>query len=261
LRKKFSVGRLDNGSQAMTLRLLAASLGIAAVLGCTGAGAGASRAQDVVNDKEKPSTAEQPGTAREGGDASNASKVDTPKKGQTIERATFGGGCFWCMEAVFERIAGVKDVVSGYAGGSVAYPSYEMVHSGATGHAEVVQIAYDPAEVSYEKLLKLFWSAHDPTTLNSQGDDFGTQYRSVIFFHTEAQRKAAVASYHDLTTRRVYRSPIVTQLAPLTNFYPAEPEHQNYYRNNRGNYYTSVYIEPKLKKLHLTTPPAKKRAR
>ena len=233
----------------MTFRLLAASFGIAAVLSFTGT----PKAREQDDTKDKPAPTEQPGSTRDAADA--------PKKGQTSEKATFGGGCFWCMEAVYERIPGVTNVVSGYAGGNVAYPSYEMVHSGLTGHAEVIQVTFDPAEVSYDKLLRAFWASHDPTTLNAQGDDFGTQYRSAIFYHNEAQRKAALASYHDLTARRVFRSPIVTQLAPLATFYPAEAEHQNYYRNNRGSYYSQVHIAPKLQKLHLNPPAAKKRAR
>ncbi|MFO0953599.1 MAG: peptide-methionine (S)-S-oxide reductase MsrA [Isosphaeraceae bacterium] len=240
----------------MTLRLLAASFATAAVLGLTTA------AHAQTAEKEKPAApGEAPvATAEPGADAASTEKADaSKKKGPSVERATFGGGCFWCMEAVFERIKGVKDVVSGYAGGTVPNPTYEMVHSGLTGHAEVIQIVFDPKELPYEKLLNVFWSAHDPTTLNAQGDDFGPQYRSVIFYHSEAQRKAALASYEDLTRRRVFRSPIVTQLVPINNFYPAEPEHQNYYRNNRGSYYSQFYIDSKLKKLHLNAPTSKKK--
>src|SRR5262249_22068658 len=124
------------------------------------------------------------------------------------ELATFGGGCFWCLEAVFERIPGVKNVVSGYAGGNTPNPSYDMVCTGLTGHAEVVQIEYDPAKVSYDDLLKVFWKCHDPTTLNAQGPDYGTQYRSIILYHDEDQKKAAQKSYEKLTAARVYRDPI-----------------------------------------------------
>ncbi|HEV3163566.1 MAG TPA: peptide-methionine (S)-S-oxide reductase MsrA [Isosphaeraceae bacterium] len=183
-------------------------------------------------------------------DSSNAktSKADASKK-KKLEKATFGGGCFWCMEAVFERIPGVKTVISGYAGGNVPNPTYEMVHSGLTGHAEVIQIEYDPDTVSYEKLLKVFWAAHDPTSLNAQGDDFGPQYRSVIFYHNEDQQKAAQKSAQDLKARRVYRSPIVTDLVPMKEFYPAELYHQNYYRNNRYSDYSLMHIAPKLKRV------------
>ncbi len=177
-------------------------------------------------------------------------KDKTPAKGQT-ELATFGGGCFWCSEAVFERIPGVKSVVSGFAGGTVPNPSYQDVCTGLTGHAEVVQIEFDPSVVSYDKLLSVFWKAHDPTTLNQQGDDFGTQYRSIILYNSEAQRLAAKKSYEDLKARHVYRNPIVTELVPLKAFYPAEAYHQNYYRNHRGDTYSDIYIVPKLRKLKL----------
>jgi len=189
---------------------------------------------------------------------------DEPKaavKKNKVETATFGGGCFWSMETIFERIPGVKTAVSGFAGGSVPNPSYAMVCTGQTGHAEVVRVEYDPKVVTYEKLLKVFWAAHDPTTVNSQGDDFGPQYRSVIFYESEAQKEAALKSYRDLTARRVFRSPIVTELYPLTAFYPAEAYHQDYYRHHRGNDYCTVYIEPKLKKLKLTGKVAKKSSR
>jgi peptide-methionine (S)-S-oxide reductase len=145
------------------------------------------------------------------------------------ELATFGGGCFWHVEADFERLKGVTSAVSGYAGGTIRNPNYEMVHEGYTGHAEVVMVQYDPEMISYEELLKVFWTIHDPTQLNRQGPDVGTQYRSIILFHNEAQRKAALDSYHKLVEARVFRSPIVTQLAPLKTFYRAEDEHQDYY--------------------------------
>lgn len=166
-----------------------------------------------------------------------------------LARATFGGGCFWCSEAVFERLKGVKSVVSGYAGGRVPNPTYEMVGSGLTGHAEVVQIEYDPDVVSYETLLKVFWATHDPTTLNRQGPDFGTQYRSIILYHDEDQKAAARKMFETLTASGTYRSPIVTELVPFEAFYPAERYHQNYYRTHRGAQYSEVYITPKIKKL------------
>ena len=149
-------------------------------------------------------------------------------KGKT-EKATFGGGCFWHVEAEFEWLPGVKSAVSGYSGGTVANPSYEEVHEGVTGHAEVVQVEYDPAVISYEQLLKVFWSGHDPTQLNRQGPDEGTQYRSVIFYHSPEQREAALKSYRQLTAARVFRGPIVTQLLPMKAFFRAEDYHQNYY--------------------------------
>ena len=145
------------------------------------------------------------------------------------EQATFGAGCFWHVEAVFERLKGVNSAVSGYAGGDVPYPSYEMVHEGTTGHAEVVMVDYDPEVISFEDLLKVFWKNHDPTSINRQGEDVGPQYRSVIFYHNDDQRKAALKSYKALTQARVFRSPIVTQLVPMRAFYRAEDYHQNYY--------------------------------
>lgn len=146
-----------------------------------------------------------------------------------LEKATFGAGCFWHVEAKFEWLPGVKSAVSGYCGGNVANPSYDLVHLGETGHAEVVQVEYDPSVISYEQLLKVFWHGHDPTQWNRQGPDVGTQYRSVIFYHNEAQRKAALKSYKELTASGRYRAPIVTQLMPMKKFYRAEDYHQNYY--------------------------------
>ncbi len=162
------------------------------------------------------------------GDKKTASPSDSIKKPKT-EQATFGAGCFWHVEAVFERLKGVNWAVSGYAGGAIPYPSYEMVHEGTTGHAEVVMVDFDPEVISYEDLLKVFWKNHDPTSINRQGEDEGPQYRSVIFYHNEAQRLAALKSYHALTEKRAYRSPIVTQLVPMRAFYKAEEYHQNYY--------------------------------
>ncbi len=171
--------------------------------------------------------------AKPGGRLEN-DPAKTPTTKAKLEKATFGSGCFWCGEAVFERIPGVKSVVSGYAGGNVPNPTYEMVSTGETGHAEVFQIAFDPAVVSYDKLLKVFWASHDPTTPNQQGPDFGTQYRSVIFYHNEAQKLAAQKSYQELTAKGVFFGPIVTQLVPMTAFYPAEAYHQDYYRRHKG---------------------------
>ena len=163
------------------------------------------------------------------GDKKSASPSDALKKKPKNEQATFGAGCFWHVEAVFERLKGVNSAVSGYAGGGIPYPTYEMVHEGTTGHAEVVMVDFDPEVISYEDLLKVFWKNHDPTSINRQGEDEGPQYRSVIFHHNEAQRLAALKSYHALTEKRVYRSPIVTQLVPMRAFYEAEAYHQNYY--------------------------------
>jgi peptide-methionine (S)-S-oxide reductase len=220
----------------MTLRFLAVFLGIAVVVGFMG----------VVSAQEK-SGSDPP--QHKGDSAPDAGKTGAPKS--TTERATFGGGCFWCLEAVFERIPGVKSVVSGYAGGQVPHPSYEMVCTGLTGHAEVVQIEYDPTVVSFEKLLEVFWKCHDPTTLNRQGPDFGTQYRSIILYHNDDQKRAAQKSYQELTNAGVFADPIVTQLVPLTKFYPAERYHQDYYRKHRNAEYCQMVIAPKLRKLKL----------
>jgi peptide-methionine (S)-S-oxide reductase len=169
-----------------------------------------------------------------------------------IETATLGGGCFWCVEAVYKRIEGVRNAVSGYAGGTTAKPTYEEVCSGSTGHAEVVQIDYDPAVISYEKILELFWIAHDPTTLNRQGADVGTQYRSIILYHDEAQKQIAESSRSALASSGKYRDPIVTEIVPLRQFYPAEDYHQAYFARNPNAGYCSYVIAPKLKKLGLT---------
>jgi peptide-methionine (S)-S-oxide reductase len=163
--------------------------------------------------------------AKGGGKAGDSLGTAAPR----LERATFGAGCFWHVEAEFEWLRGVKSAVSGYAGGEVANPSYEMVHEGDTGHIEVVQVEYDPSIITYEQLLKVFWHGHDPTQWNRQGPDYGTQYRSAIFYHNEDQRKAALKSYRELTAARAYRAPIVTLLLPMRAFYRAEEYHQNYY--------------------------------
>jgi peptide-methionine (S)-S-oxide reductase len=163
-------------------------------------------------------------------------------------RVTFGGGCFWCIEAVFQRINGVTGVSSGYAGGAVENPTYKQVCAGDTGHAEVVQIEFDPARVTLSKLLELFWAAHDPTTLNRQGADRGTQYRSVIFYENEDQKRAAEKSKTE--AQKDFTDPIVTEISPLKVYYKAEEYHQNYYNLNASkNGYCAMVISPKLQKL------------
>lgn len=171
---------------------------------------------------------------------------DKPSK-PPRELATFGGGCFWCTEAYFETLTGVDGAVSGYAGGNTPNPTYEAVCSGTTGHAEVIQVTYDPAVISYEKLLEFFWKAHNPTTLNQQGADIGTQYRSIILYHNDAQKVAAEKAIKEAQTH--FRDPIVTQVVPLTKFYPAENYHQDYFRLNPDKGYCKVVIAPKLEKL------------
>lgn len=164
-----------------------------------------------------------------------------------LEKATLGGGCFWCIEAVYETMEGVKDVVSGYAGGTVANPSYKQVCTGSTGHAEVVQIEYDPTVVTYGKILDHFWEAHDPTTMNRQGADVGTQYRSIILYHDEKQKEIAEKSRE--AAAKKFSTPVVTEIKPLTAFYKAEVDHQDYYANNPYAPYCMFVISPKLKKL------------
>ncbi|MBS1680143.1 MAG: peptide-methionine (S)-S-oxide reductase MsrA [Bacteroidetes bacterium] len=165
-----------------------------------------------------------------------------------LKTATFGAGCFWCTEAVFLNVNGVTKVVSGYSGGKVKKPTYKEVCTGLTGHAEVTQITYDPKVVSFEDLLEIFWNTHDPTTLNRQGADEGTQYRSVIFYADEEQHKIAEQYKAQLEASHVYKSPVVTEISPLTNFYPAEDYHQNYYALNPNQGYCQYVIRPKVEK-------------
>ena len=162
--------------------------------------------------------------------------------------ATFGAGCFWCTEAVFGALEGVISAVSGYAGGGKDQPTYEEVSGGATGHAEAVQIAYDPDKVSYADLLEVFWATHDPTTMNRQGADIGAQYRSVIFYHDEDQRSMAEQSKQQLTASGEFKSPIVTEIVPFEKFFPAEARHQEYYQMNKDAPYCRLVITPKFQK-------------
>ena len=163
--------------------------------------------------------------------------------------ATFGAGCFWCTEAVFQRLKGVHSVVSGYSGGSVQNPTYRQISTGTTGHAESIQVTYDPAVVSYEELLEVFWQTHDPTTQDRQGNDFGPQYRSVIFYNSDAQKQLAEEYKKKLGDSGAFDGPIVTQIVPFTEFFRAEEYHQNYYNANSQQPYCRVVIGPKLAKL------------
>jgi len=172
---------------------------------------------------------------------------ETPAAGPGL--ATFGSGCFWCTEAVFQQLKGVQKVVSGYSGGSVKNPTYEQVCGGRTGHAEVIQITYDPAVISYPELLEVFWRSHDPTTPDRQGVDTGPQYRSAIFTHTERQQQLAELYKKKINAAQVFSKPVVTEIAPFTEFYPAEMYHQNYYASNRRDSYCSTMIRPKVDKL------------
>jgi len=165
------------------------------------------------------------------------------------EVATLAGGCFWCTEAIFKRLRGVTKVTPGYAGGKTENPTYEQVCSGDTGHAEAIQIEFDPEQIGFETLLDVFWHTHDPTTLNRQGNDVGTQYRSVIFCHSDEQKKAAEKSKKELEKEGYYQDPIVTEIIPFTNFYEAEDYHQNYFENNKNKLYCSIVIAPKIRKI------------
>ena len=166
-----------------------------------------------------------------------------------METATLAGGCFWCLEAVFLRLRGVHRAESGYAGGHVDNPTYRAVCTGSTGHAEVVQVDYDPQEISFSELLEVFFAIHDPTTLNRQGADVGTQYRSAIFYHDDVQKQAAERTIADLNAQDIWDNPIVTEVVPLTKFYPAEDYHREYYDRNPEQGYCQVVISPKVAKL------------
>ncbi len=169
----------------------------------------------------------------------NAAKFDT---------ATFANGCFWCTEAIFQQLKGVESVKSGYTGGHLKNPTYEQVCSGTTGHAECLQIVYDPKVISFDELLEVFWSTHDPTTLNRQGNDVGTQYRSGIFYHNEEQRKKAEKYKAELNQSGAFNAPIVTEITPFTRFWPAEDYHDNYYQRNQSAPYCYFVIKPKMDK-------------
>lgn len=183
-----------------------------------------------------------------------AASVTTSEKTKTmsdqgLQTATFGAGCYWCTEAVFQRLEGVEGVVSGFMGGEVENPTYKAVCSGQTGHAEVIQFQYDPAKVDFETLLEVFWKTHDPTTLNRQGNDVGTQYRSVVFWHTDEQRELAEKYKKKLDEAKIFADPIVTEISAASKFYAAEDYHQNYYNDNPYQGYCSFIITPKIQKL------------
>jgi peptide-methionine (S)-S-oxide reductase len=166
----------------------------------------------------------------------------------TIDTATFGTGCFWCTEAIFQQLEGVQKVTSGYSGGEVPNPTYKQVCTGTTGHAEVIQVEYDPNKITYDELLEAFWKAHDPTTLNRQGNDVGTQYRSVVFYHNAEQKEKAEKYKVELDASGAFDKPIVTEIAPFSVFYPAENYHQDYYNANGAQPYCYFVIRPKLEK-------------
>ena len=166
-----------------------------------------------------------------------------------VELATLAGGCFWCTEAIFNKIQGIKSILPGYTGGRIKNPSYEQVCSGNTGHAEAVQIQFDPKIISFEKILDIFWNTHDPTTLNRQGNDVGTQYRSAIFYHNNRQKEIAEKSKNVLNEKQVYRNPVVTEITSFNDFFAAEEYHKNYYEKNSNEPYCSFVISPKIRKL------------
>ncbi len=170
-------------------------------------------------------------------------------KMSSIQSIIFAGGCFWCVEAIFNRLKGVEGVTSGYTGGTVPNPSYEQICGGDTGHAEAIKIDYNPSIIGMEELLSVFFSSHDPTTLNQQGNDIGNQYRSAIFYTTDEQKRASEKFVEDLTNNRTFSKPIVTEIKPLDVFYPAEDYHQNYYANNQNKPYCQIVIDPKIVKL------------
>ncbi len=177
--------------------------------------------------------------------SAGAAKAESAK----LQKATFGMGCFWCSEAVFQRLNGVTAVRSGYEGGTIANPSYDEVCTGNTGHAEVIEITYDPAKIKYEELLEVFWKTHDPTTLNRQGADVGTQYRSVIFYHTDEQKAIAEKYKKELNAAKAFPNPIVTAINKASTFYVAENYHQDYFRRNGSAPYCKAVILPKMQKL------------
>lgn len=177
----------------------------------------------------------------------NSSNTKNDKKSK-LETITLAGGCYWCVEAVYENLIGVKSAISGYAGGKIPNPTYEAVSTGRTGYAESVQITYDKTVTNLDEIFKVFFTVHDPTTLNRQGADEGTQYRSAIFYKNDEQKKAAQNIINALNKAKVYDSPIVTTLEPLTQFYKAETYHQNYYENNKNQPYCEMVIQPKIKK-------------
>ena len=165
-----------------------------------------------------------------------------------LEQVTLGSGCFWCSEAVFQQLKGVKSAISGYSGGRLANPTYEQISTGNTGHAEVIQVTYDPAEISFTDILRVFWQTHDPTTLNRQGHDVGTQYRSAVFYHNDAQRKLAEEYQRQLDASGTFSTPIVTEITKFEKFYPAEKYHQEYYEQNPEEQYCQYVIRPKVEK-------------
>lgn len=218
----------------MKLAVMAAVCGFAMSLsGCSEPIVTASAPQEKVKTSQAPKSETQEGTTEE----------------KKMETATFGAGCFWCVEAVFQQLKGVEKVQSGYMGGHVENPTYKDVCTGTTGHAEIIQIEFDPTVITYDELLEVFWKTHDPTTLNQQGADRGTQYRSAVFYHNEDQKEKAEYYKKKLTEAKAFDRPIVTEITEASKLYVAEDYHQNYFNNNSGNPYCRAVIPPKLEKL------------
>lgn len=186
--------------------------------------------------------------SNEAGDNNKKIEDNMSVNSDSVKTATFGAGCFWCVEAVFQELKGVHSVISGYSGGQVDNPTYKEVCEGTTGHAEVCQITYDPQVISFEELLEVFWKTHDPTTLNRQGNDVGTQYRSVIYYHDDVQKNLAEAYKKKLDEAGIWENPIVTEISPAAKFYIAEDYHQNYYNENGKQPYCAFVITPKVEK-------------
>lgn len=225
---------MTGGTPQRNFSYLCALLISAFLAAACGLGAGAQRSGEA---------SRRPGN----GEASGKSMEDRKDEGK-LKAATFAAGCFWCVEAVFERLEGVEDVVSGYCGGHVDNPTYEQVCTGTTGHAEACRITYDPERISYAELLEVFWKTHDPTTKDRQGNDVGPQYRSVIFYHDEEQRKLAQEYKARLEAERIWDRPIVTEIVPAGRFWPAESYHQDYYARNPDKGYCALVITPKIEK-------------
>ena len=229
-------------SQAFAAPLTAFIVGLllaTSLLGCNQSSITVTSQEPESNSNPQPSDTQEPQEA----------DVSQQKAGKKMETATFGAGCFWCVESVFLQFKGVKSVKSGYMGGNVDNPTYKQVCNGTTGHAEVVQIEFDPSVISFDDLLQVFWKTHDPTTLNRQGNDIGTQYRSVVFFHSKEQERKALGYKKKLNEAGAFDDPIVTEITAASKFYVAEDYHQDYFNKNPSNPYCRLFIPPKLEKL------------
>lgn len=233
------------------LRFFATLLAIALVpaLGCSQEPINNANQKSNVGNKPASSVPQSTTGSQDPVAPQSASNKSAVKKVKKMETATFGAGCFWCVEAVFLRLKGVASVKSGYMGGQVDNPTYKMICTGTTGHAEVIQVVYDPEVLSFDTLLEVFWKTHDPTTLNRQGNDVGTQYRSAVFFHSEDQQKKAAGYKKKLNDAKAFPKPIVTEITKASKFYEAEAYHQDFFNNNPSQPYCRAVIPQKLEKL------------